>query len=173
MQLLKTGIHRYCESPAFEILLFSYSVNSCPVQVADFACVEKIPDEIVAALEDEPVIKWTFNASFERICLSKFLAYPTVEYLEPKNWHCSVILLQQCPTVAEPETVHFMRLRNGKPSLLHYVQLDISIRDLDLLTIKMVNDMYTESSNVEYKDYAQIATQKVFNVFKQNFMCLI
>ena len=66
-----------------------------------------------------------------------------------------------------------MRLRNGKPSLLHYVQLDISIRDLDLLTIKMVNDMYTESSNVEYKDYAQIATQKVFNVFKQNFMCLI
>ena len=43
--------------------------------------------------------------------------------------------------------------------LLRCVQLGISIRDLDLLTIGMVNDMYAESSNDEYKGYAQIATQ--------------
>ena len=36
--------------------------------------------------------------------------------------------------------------------LLCCVQLIISIRDLDLLTIGMVNDMYAESSNDEYKD---------------------
>ena len=42
--------------------------------------------------------------------------------------------------------------------LLRCVQLGISIRDLDLLTIGMVNDMYAESSNDEYKGYAQIAT---------------
>ena len=49
--------------------------------------------------------------------------------------------------------------------LLRCVQLGISIRDLDLLTIGMVNDMYAESSNDEYKGYAQIATQMDFDAF--------
>ena len=89
--LPKTGVYRYCESPEFEILLFGYSVDSGPVQVVDLACGEKIPDEIIAALEDETVIKWAFNASFERICLSKFLGYPTGEYLDPESWRCSMI----------------------------------------------------------------------------------
>ena len=49
--------------------------------------------------------------------------------------------------------------------LLRYVQLGISIRDLDLLTIGMVNNMYAESINDEYKGYTQIATQEDFNLF--------
>lgn len=49
--------------------------------------------------------------------------------------------------------------------LLRCVQLGISIRDLDLLTIGMVNDMYAESSNDEYKEYSQIATQEDFDAF--------
>ena len=49
--------------------------------------------------------------------------------------------------------------------LIRYVQLGISIRDLDLLTIGMVNDMYAESSNDEYKGSAQIATQIDFDAF--------
>lgn len=89
--LPKTGVYRYCESPDFEILLFGYSVDSGPVQVVDLACGEKIPEEIIAALEDETVIKWAFNASFERICLSRFLGYPTSEYLDPESWRCSMI----------------------------------------------------------------------------------
>ena len=87
----KTGVYRYCESPDFEILLFGYSVDSGPVQVVDLACGEKIPAEIIVALEDESVIKWAFNASFERICLSKFLGYPTGEYLDSESWRCSMI----------------------------------------------------------------------------------
>lgn len=87
----KTGVYRYCESPDFEILLFDYSVDSGPVQVVDLACDEKIPAEIIVALEDESVIKWAFNASFERICLSKFLGYPTGEYLDSESWRCSMI----------------------------------------------------------------------------------
>ena len=51
--------------------------------------------------------------------------------------------------------------------LLRCVQLGISIRDLDLLTIGMVDDMYAESSNDEYKGYAQIATQKDFDSFSK------
>ena len=42
--------------------------------------------------------------------------------------------------------------------LLRCVQLGISIRDLDLLTIGMVNDMYAESGNDDYR-YREIATQ--------------
>ena len=49
--------------------------------------------------------------------------------------------------------------------LLRCVQLGISIRDLDLLTIGMVNDMYTENSNDEYKGYNEIATQEDFDLF--------
>lgn len=89
--LQKTGVYRYCESPEFEILLFAYSADNAPVQVVDLACGEKIPAEVLAALEDESVIKWAFNAAFERICLSRFLGYPTGEYLDPESWRCSMI----------------------------------------------------------------------------------
>jgi hypothetical protein len=75
VQLPKTGVYRYCECPNFEILLFAYSIDSQPVQVIDLACGETIPVEILDALEDDTVIKWAFNAAFERICLSRFLGY--------------------------------------------------------------------------------------------------
>ena len=89
--LQKTGVYRYVESPNFEILLFAYSVDNQPVRVIDLACGEQIPKEVLLALEDESVIKWAFNAAFERICLSRFLGYPTGEYLEPESWRCSMI----------------------------------------------------------------------------------
>ena len=91
VQLPKTGVYRYCESDNFEILLFAYSVDSQPVQVVDLACGETIPAEIIVALEDDAVIKWAFNAAFERICLSRFLGYPTGTYLSPESWRCSMI----------------------------------------------------------------------------------
>lgn len=89
--LAKTGVYRYVESPVFEILLFSYSVDGSPVQLVDLACDEKIPAEVVAALTDDSVIKWAFNANFERICLSRYLGYPTGDYLEPDSWKCSMV----------------------------------------------------------------------------------
>lgn len=48
--------------------------------------------------------------------------------------------------------------------LLRCMQLGISISELDLLTIGMVNDMYAESSNDDYK-YAELATQEDFDRF--------
>ena len=89
--LAKTGVYRYVESPDFEILLFAYSVDGGPVRQIDLACGEKIPSEILCALEDDKVIKWAFNANFERICLSRFLGYPTGNYLEPDSWKCSMV----------------------------------------------------------------------------------
>ena len=49
--------------------------------------------------------------------------------------------------------------------LLRCVQLGISIRDLDLLTIGLVNDMYAENSNDDYKGYKEVATQDDFDKF--------
>ena len=89
--LAKTGVYRYVESPDFEILLFAYSVDSGPVRQIDLACGEKIPSEILSALENETVTKWAFNANFERICLSHFLGYPTGDYLKPDSWKCSMV----------------------------------------------------------------------------------
>lgn len=48
--------------------------------------------------------------------------------------------------------------------LLRCVQLGISIRDLDLLSIGMVNDMFAESRNDECK-YVTLATQEDFDKF--------
>ena len=103
VNLLKSGVYRYAESPDFEILLFAYSVNEGPVQVADLAQGEELPEEVLAALTDDRIIKWAYNAGFERICLSSWLrrnhpdyfkSYSVPEdsvryFLDPGAWRCS------------------------------------------------------------------------------------
>lgn len=49
--------------------------------------------------------------------------------------------------------------------LLRCVQLGISIRDLDLLTIDLVNNIYAENSNDDYKGYKEVAAQEDFDKF--------
>lgn len=87
VDLSKCGVYKYSSSPNFEILLFGYSVDGGDVKVIDLACGEKIPAEILAALSDESVTKWAFNAMFERVCLSNYLG----EWLEPGSWKCSMV----------------------------------------------------------------------------------
>ena len=103
IDLAKCGVYKYAESPDFEILLFAYSVNERPVQVVDVACGEEVPEEILAALTDDSVEKWAYNAQFERVCLSYWLrrehprhfkGYGVPEdsvgnYLNPSSWKCS------------------------------------------------------------------------------------
>ena len=91
VDISKSGVYRYAESPDFEILLFACSVDGQPVQVYDLACGEKVPDEILKALTDEKIIKHSFNASFERICLSRYLGLPSGTYLSPEGWHCDMV----------------------------------------------------------------------------------
>ena len=89
--LAKSGVYRYVESPDFEILLFGYSIDGGEVQVVDLASGEKLPSDVIAALTDETVTKWAFNANFERVCLSRFLGLPTGEYINPASWKCSMV----------------------------------------------------------------------------------
>lgn len=91
VDLAKSGVYRYAESPDFEVLLFGYSVDGSAVSVVDLTSGEKIPSHILSALEDETVIKCAFNANFERICLSRLLGYETGRYLSPISWHCTMV----------------------------------------------------------------------------------
>ena len=87
MDLSKCGVYKYSSSPNFEVLLFGYSVDGGDVKVVDLCQGEEIPADILAALSDESVTKWAFNAMFERVCLSNYLG----EWLEPESWKCSMV----------------------------------------------------------------------------------
>ena len=96
IDISKAGVYKYAESPDFDILLFGVSVNGGPVIVYDLACGDVIPDEILTALSDPVVIKWAYNASFERVCISIWLRrnYPqhfSGKYLDPSSWKCSMV----------------------------------------------------------------------------------
>jgi hypothetical protein len=91
VNLAKSGVFRYCEADDFEILLFGYSIDGGDVHVIDLAGGEKLPEKIIKALTDESIIKWAFNAAFERICLSRYLGLPTGTYLSPDSWRCTMI----------------------------------------------------------------------------------
>lgn len=105
VDLKKSGIYRYSESDNFEILLFAVSINNGPVILYDLASGERLPQEIIAAIVDNNIIKWAFNSNFERICLSNwirkhypqyFRSYSTPEdtvcnYLDPSSWRCTLV----------------------------------------------------------------------------------
>ena len=105
VDISKCGAYKYAESDNFEILLFGVSIDGGEVQVFDLACGDTIPDGILAALSDDTVTKWAFNANFERICLSHWLKKhhpehfkgyniledPASKYLDPASWKCTMI----------------------------------------------------------------------------------
>lgn len=97
VNLAKSGVYPYAEHPDFEILLFGYSIDHAPVQVIDLASGEELPGEILDALFEPQVVKWAFNAAFERVCISAWLTrhHPELiegrRFLDPSQWHCSMV----------------------------------------------------------------------------------
>ena len=87
VDLLKCGVYRYASSPDFDILLFGFSVDGGDVHVVDLACGEEIPADIVAALSDDSVIKWSYNNNFERVSLSHYFG----TWFEPGSWRCTMV----------------------------------------------------------------------------------
>ena len=87
----KSGVYRYAEDKDFEILLFGYSIDFNEAKVIDLKSGEKIPEEVIKAIKSDDVLKWAHNASFERICLSRYLRLPTQTYLDPSSWRCSMV----------------------------------------------------------------------------------
>lgn len=91
INISKSGVYKYVESEDFEALLFAYSIDGGKTEIVDIANGEELSEEIIQALLDDNVIKWAFNAQFERICLSRFLKLPKGTYLNPKSWRCTMI----------------------------------------------------------------------------------
>lgn len=124
--LAKCGVYKYAESPDFEILLFGYAVDGGEVQVVDLTAGESIPKEIINALTDDSVIKWAYNAQFERICISRFLGLPTGQYLDPASWHCTMVwaatlgLPLSLDTVGSALKLEKQKLKEGKDLIRYF-----------------------------------------------------
>jgi len=91
INISKSGVYKYVESEDFEVLLFAYSIDGGKTEIVDIANGEELSEDIIQALLDDNVIKWAFNAQFERICLSRFLKLIKGTYLNPKSWRCTMI----------------------------------------------------------------------------------
>ena len=89
--LSKVGVYKYVESPDFDILLFGVSINGGEVEVYDLKNGDTLPDYLHEALLSKDVIKWAYNALFERICISKYLGLKQGSYLDPASWRCTMI----------------------------------------------------------------------------------
>ena len=87
VDLSKCGVYAYSDSPNFEILLFAYAFDEEPTQIVDLACGERLPERVLAALEDPAITKAAFNAQFERTCISKYLE----RRLSPSGWQCTAV----------------------------------------------------------------------------------
>ena len=110
--IVKGGVYKYVEAEDFTILLFAYCVDGGPVHCVDLAQGETIPDDIVDALRDPNVVKTAFNATFERVCISRYFGWPL---MDPSQWKCTMVRaarmglplsLEQCGEV--------LRLSEGK-----------------------------------------------------------
>ena len=98
VDLIKSGVYAYADSPAFEVLLFAYCFDGGETRVIDLAQGEVLPGEVAEAVFDGSVVKTAFNANFERTCLSKYFG----RYLPPDSWHCSAV---QAAVLALPRSL--------------------------------------------------------------------
>lgn len=90
LDLSGVGVYRYAESDDFRVLLLGYAVDDGDVEVCDLVH-DDLPGEVRALLFDPDAAKHAFNASFERVCLSRLLGLPAHEYLPPEQWRCTMV----------------------------------------------------------------------------------
>ena len=87
IDLTKSGVYAYSDSPHFTILLFAYAFDDEATEVVDIASGEELPKRVIDALTDDTIIKTAFNAAFERTCISRFLGI----HLKPTGWQCTAV----------------------------------------------------------------------------------
>lgn len=86
VDLTKSGLYKYVQSPDFEILLFAYSFDDEPVEVVDLTQKGRtLPQRVLWALQDPTVKKTAFNAAFEWYCINKFFISPL------EQWECTMV----------------------------------------------------------------------------------
>lgn len=85
------GLWRYTQSPDFEILLLAYSVDGSPTEVLDLASGDRIPAELIAALQSDAYEKHAFNAAFEFAALDRVIGG-----MRPEQWRCTMAHALYC-----------------------------------------------------------------------------
>jgi len=87
IDIKNAGVHKYVDTPNFEILLFGYVYNDEDIKVVDLASGEKLPEKVLNDLVNPNVVKTAFNASFEMTCISRFFNLN----LNPDEWECTMV----------------------------------------------------------------------------------
>lgn len=90
INLLKSGLHKYVQSPDFEILLFAYAYDDEPVAIIDLAQGESIPLSVLCDLSNPEILKMAHNAAFEYHAIHKFFTTGI------EQWHCTMIHALYC-----------------------------------------------------------------------------
>lgn len=94
VDIKKSGLYKYVQSPDFQVLLFAYSINGEPTQIVDLAQGWRLPREVISALFDPNVKKYAYNAAFEWYCLSKHFNQNPESWLN--QWHCTMFHALYC-----------------------------------------------------------------------------
>lgn len=101
VDLNKSGVYRYTESPSFEILLIAWSIDQAPVQVLDLkgprdsTKSRETLRRLIALIRRDDVIKVAHNAAFERVCFSRFIYGVSDKFLPPENWRDTMIMARE------------------------------------------------------------------------------
>ena len=87
---ISNGVYKYVDTPNFEVLIFAYAVDGGETVELDLTKTS-LPEGIIDALTDQSIKKIAYNASFERVCLSKHLYGDEDKYLPPEQWECTKV----------------------------------------------------------------------------------
>lgn len=167
IDLVRSGVYSYTASSSFEILLFAYAFDDEEVKIIDIARGEKIPNEILEAIEDENIIKTAFNANFERVCLSKYLN----KNLSARSWRCTAIhgltlgLPGSLEALAEKLGLEKQKMKEGK-ALIKYFSIPCKGKDNNEQSsfeynIGKVNRNYPDDSLEKWELFKKYCIQDV------------
>lgn len=123
IDLVKSGVYKYTESPDFEILLLAYARGENEVKIIDLT-KENIPSFLILDLLDPKIKKIAHNANFERVCLSKINVI-----IDPRDFICTQVKSAYCglplslenvSKVLELDSDNKGKLSTGKALIKHF-----------------------------------------------------
>ena len=86
IDIQKSGLYKYAQSPDFEVLLFAYQWDEDPVELVDLTAGEEIPEWVLDELVNPETWKHAYNAAFEWYCLNR------AGYETPlEQWRCTMM----------------------------------------------------------------------------------
>jgi DNA polymerase len=89
VDIRKSGLYKYVQSPDFQVLLFAYKLDDDPVKIIDLT-ISDIPLDLQLLIFSDDVIKHAYNTAFEWYCLSKhFKIKNPIAWLG--QWRCTML----------------------------------------------------------------------------------